>query len=92
MLKRVGECRHPCRTPTVVRNQSPMLPLNSTAPVIEVFDDSEKVGADVVPIHSCRQSCMPKPVECLLEVYEDMVDVLLVPKIFPLKRISKPKQ
>ena len=34
---------------------------------------------------------MPKPVECLLEVYEDMVDVLLVPKIFPLKRISKPK-
>ena len=25
MLKRVGESRHPCRTPTVVQNQSPML-------------------------------------------------------------------
>ena len=31
MLKRVVENRHPCRTPTVVRNQSPMLLLNRTA-------------------------------------------------------------
>ena len=31
MLKRVGESRHPCRTPTVVRNQSPMLLLKRTA-------------------------------------------------------------
>ena len=31
MLKRAGESRHPCRTPTVVRNQSPMLPLKKTA-------------------------------------------------------------
>ena len=31
MLKRVGESRHPCPTPTVVRNQSPMLPLKKTA-------------------------------------------------------------
>ena len=30
MLKRVGESRHPCRTPTVVRNQSPMLLLKRT--------------------------------------------------------------
>ena len=28
MLKRVGESRHPCRTPTVVLNHSPVLPLN----------------------------------------------------------------
>ena len=27
MLKRVGESRHPCRTPTVVVNHSPVLPL-----------------------------------------------------------------
>ena len=27
MLKRVGESRHPCLTPTVVLNQSPMSPL-----------------------------------------------------------------
>ena len=32
-LKRVGESRYPCRTPTVVRNQSPTLLLRRTAPV-----------------------------------------------------------
>ena len=30
MLKRVGESRHSCRTPTVVLNHSPVLPLNRT--------------------------------------------------------------
>ena len=37
MLKRVGESSHPCRTPTVVRNQSPMLLLKRTAPVALFF-------------------------------------------------------
>ena len=50
--------------------------------VIEVFDDSDKVGADVVLHHGCPQSCMPNPVDGLLEVYEDMVKVLLVLEIF----------
>ena len=49
---------------------------------VEVFDDSDKVGAGVVFLHGCRQSCMPNPVEGLLEVYEDMVEVLLVLEIF----------
>ena len=49
--------------------------------VIEVFDDLDKVCADVV-LHGCPQSCMPNPVEGLLEVYEDMVEVLLVLEIF----------
>ena len=31
MLKRVDESRHPCRTPTVDRNQVPMLLLKRTA-------------------------------------------------------------
>ena len=31
MIQRVGESRHPCPTPTVVLNQSPVLPLNRTA-------------------------------------------------------------
>ena len=47
--------------------------------VIEVFDDSGKGGTDVVLLHGCPQSCMPNPVEGLLEVYEDLVEVLLVP-------------
>ena len=37
--------------------------------VIEVFDDSTKIVADVVLLHGCPQSCIPNPVEGLLEVY-----------------------
>ena len=48
----------------------------------ERFDDLDKIGADVVLLHGCPQSCMPNPVEGLLEVYEDMVKVLLVLEIF----------
>ena len=50
--------------------------------VIEVFDDSNKVGADVVLLHGCPQSYLQNLAECLLEVYEDMVEVLLVLEIF----------
>ena len=53
--------------------------------VIEMFDDLDKVGADVVLLHGCPQICMPNLVEGLLEVYEDMVDVLLVLEIFLTK-------
>ena len=49
--------------------------------VKEVFGDLDKVGADVVLLHGCPQSCMPNPVE-FPEVYEDMVEVLLMLKIF----------
>ena len=54
----------------------------TSGPVIKVFDDLDKVCADVVLLHGCPQSCMPNPVEGLLEVYEDMVEVLLVLEIF----------
>ena len=47
-----------------------------------MLDDSDKVSTDVVLIHVCPQSCMPKPAEVLFEVYEDMVDVLLVFDMF----------
>ena len=90
MLKRVDESRHPCQTLTVVQNQSAVLLLKRTALLalswtMEVFDDSDKVGADGVLLHGFPQSCMPNPVEGLLEVYEDMVEVLLVLKIFLTK-------
>ena len=49
--------------------------------VIEGFDDSDKVGADFLLLHGCPQNCMPNPVEGLLEVYEDIVEVLLVVEI-----------
>ena len=50
--------------------------------VIEVFDDLDKVCADVVLLHDFPQSCMPNPAEGLLEVYEDNVVVFLVLEIF----------
>ena len=45
-----------------------------------MFDDSDKVGGDVF-FRGCPQNCMPNPVEGLLEVYEDMVEVWLVLEI-----------
>ena len=50
--------------------------------VIKVFDNSDKVGADVVLLHGCPQSCMPNPVKGLLKVYKNVVEVLLVLEIF----------
>ena len=50
--------------------------------VTEVFDDSVKVCANLVLLHGCQQSCMPNSVGGLLEVYDDMVEVLLVLEIF----------
>ena len=49
----------------------------SSGLVIEVYDDAGKVGADVVLLHGCPQSCMPNPVESLLKVYEVMREILL---------------
>ena len=45
----------------------------------------DKVCADVVFLHGCPQSCMPNRVEGLLEVYEDMVEALLVIPPAPAK-------
>ena len=82
MLKREGESRHPCRTPAVARNHAVSYAAveedGTSGLVIEVFDDLDKVGADIVLPHGCPQSCMPNPVECLHEVYEDVVEVLLL--------------
>ena len=50
--------------------------------MMEVLDDSDKVGIHVVLLHGCPQSCMQNPVEGLLEVYEDLVEVLLVLGLF----------
>ena len=58
--------------------------------MIEVFDDTDKVGADVVPLRGCPQSCMPDTVEGLLELYEDMVEVLLDLEIFCDRRRLMP--
>ena len=48
----------------------------TSGPVIEVFDDLDKGGADVVLLHGRPQRCMPNPVEGLIEVYEDVVEDL----------------
>ena len=64
-----------------------MLLLKRTALVAlsEVFDDLDEVGTDVALLYGCPQSGMPNPVKGLLKVYEDMVEVLLVLKMFLTK-------
>ena len=47
-----------------------------------VLDELDKGGVNVVLLHGCPQSCMSNPVQRLLEVFEDMVEVLLVLDIF----------
>ena len=75
MLKRLGESRQPYLTPTVVLNQSPVLPFKQTAlvPCIELLNRVDKVCIDIVQPHSCPKCCVPHPVECLFEVNEDMI-------------------
>ena len=70
----VGARRHPYPTQTVVQNQSlaAVEEDSMSGLVIKVFDDLDKIGADVVLLHGCPQGCMPNPVEGLLEVYEDV--------------------
>ena len=67
MLKRVGEncCSEPVSYADVEDDCT-------TGRVIEVFDDLDKVGADVLLLHNCPQSCMPNPVKGL-KVHEDTV-------------------
>ena len=60
--------------------------------VVEVFDDSDKVGTDILLPYGYLQRSMLNPVKGFLEVYEDMVKVLLVLEIFltkdsPIKQI-----
>ena len=54
MLKRIGESRHLCRTPTVVLKHSPVLPLNRTALwAVQIFNGSYGASVDVVFPQSC---------------------------------------
>ena len=62
--------------------------------IIEVFDNSNKVGADVVLVHGYPQSCMPNPVESLVEVFELLTPLpsgaALTPAISPISgRLTK---
>ena len=45
---------------------------------IQIFNGSYDARVDVVFPHSCPQGFVPYPVKCLLEVYEDMVEILLI--------------
>ena len=78
MLNRVGESRpslsdsNYCSEPV---SYAAVEEDGTSGLAIEVFDDLDTVGADVVLLHGCPQSCMPNPVEDSLEVYEDMIEV-----------------
>ena len=87
MLKR-DESRHLRRTRNVVRNQSPMLPLKN---IVLVAVSQRCLMTRIrlalmlyffMVVHCCPQRCMPNPVEGLLDVYEDMVEVFPVLRYF----------
>ena len=84
MLKRVGESRHTCRTCSEPISYAAIEEDDTCGLVIEVFDGLDKVCADVVLLHGFQQRCMPNCVECLLEVDDDMLTVLL--EIFLIKQ------
>ena len=74
MLLKVGESSLSCRTLNCFSEPVSYACVEEDCTgglITEVFDDSDKVGADVV-LHSCPQSCMPNPVEGFLEVYEGL--------------------
>ena len=78
MLKRVGESRHPCRTLTSSEpvSYAAVEKDGTSGLVIEVLDDSDKVGSDILLLHGCPQSCIPNLVLGLLKVYEAIIDDL----------------
>ena len=76
MLKRVGESRYPCRTPTVVLNYSPVLPLNRTALWALSYRFSMARMMLVLMLYflivAHRDSCHTLS-KAFFEVYEDIV-------------------
>ena len=84
----MGESRHPCRTPISLVSYAAVEEDGTSGLVIGFFDDLDKVCADVVLLRGCLQSCTPNPVEGLLEVYEDMVEILPVLEIFLTKTVD----
>ena len=85
MLKRVGESRQSLSDSNCCPEPVSYAAVEedcTSGLVIKFLDDLDMVCADGVFLHGCPQSCMPNPIEGLLEVYEDMVEVLLVLEIF----------
>ena len=81
MLKRVGDRRHPCLTPTIVLNHSPMLPFVWTALVALSYSCTMvrtrfalilhfRMGAHKAACHTLSKA--------FFEIDEDMVQILLV--------------
>ena len=70
----MGESRHPSKTLNCCSEPVCYAAVEedgTSGLVIEVFDDLDKVGTDVVLLLDCPQSCMSDPVEDPLEVHED---------------------
>ena len=77
MLKRVGENRHPCRTPTVVLNQSLVLPFNRTA-LWALSYRLSMIRTLALMLYFLIVVPYLDLVKGLLEVYEDLVEILLI--------------
>ena len=77
MFKEDGESKHPCRTPTIVLNQSPVQPPNwTTLWVLSYrFSMTHMMLALMLYFLIIVHVFELYPVKGLLEVYEDMVEI-----------------
>ena len=81
MLKRVGESRHPCRTSSVGLNYSPVQPLNRTT--LSALSYRFSVARMMLALMLYFLIVAHRaPVKDILEVYEDMVEILLMLQVF----------
>ena len=69
----MGESRHPCQTPSCRSEPVSYAAVEedcTSGLVIEVFDDLDKVGANVALLHGGPQSCMPCCRSCCREMLD----------------------
>ncbi|GFO16308.1 hypothetical protein PoB_004281300 [Plakobranchus ocellatus] len=77
ILKRMGESKQPCLTPTAALE----LEVHCTGGlVVETLYDLDQVGIDTIQIRNRSQCSVPNLDKSFLEIYEDMVEVLLMLK------------
>ena len=91
-MKRFGQSKPLCLTTTVVLNKSPMLPLRYTALVafvVDVFNELDQVGVNVIKPHSRPKGFMLYSVKPLFKINKDVIEAVLLMLEVPLAQYPK---
>ena len=85
-IEQRGDSRHPCLLLTLVLNHYNRSIVESAGYIaVYTFDLSHDVMTDIVVLHCNPYCCMTHRVKRLFDIYEDMVEVLLVVCVFLTK-------